>query len=125
MNEQTSKLIEQLAQKLGTSAEYLWSVLLKQAPISATTTLIQILATAVFGWVLWKTHKRLCKKESDEKYAESGYEEYGELAGIPMIIGGLLFVIFGVASFLCIEEVISGYFNPEYWALHEILRQLK
>lgn len=34
MNEQTTKLIEQLAKELGTTAEYLWTVLLKQSPIA-------------------------------------------------------------------------------------------
>lgn len=39
MEEKTIKLIEQLAQKLGTTTEYLWAVLLKQAPIDATVVL--------------------------------------------------------------------------------------
>jgi len=69
MNENTAKLIEQLAQKLGTTSEYLWGVLLKQASISATVTLLKTIAILLFGWFLWKTHKRLLKKESEDRYA--------------------------------------------------------
>lgn len=45
MNEQTVKLVEQLAQKLGTTTEYLWNVLIKQAPISAAIDMIYCLLT--------------------------------------------------------------------------------
>ena len=76
MNEQTTKLIEQLAQKLGTTTEYLWSVLLKQAPIDATVTLFQTLCVMLFGLALWKIHKHLLKKESEDKYSKTGYEKY-------------------------------------------------
>lgn len=59
MNEQTAKLLEQLASKLGTTSEYLWNILLKQAPIDATVTLLQTLFLFFVGWGLWKVHKKL------------------------------------------------------------------
>lgn len=125
MNENTAKLLEQLAQKLGTTSEYLWSILIKQAPVDATVTLIQAFLTILFGLFLWKTHKRLMKKETNDGYTETGYGKYEELAAIPMIIGTLIFVLFFCAAFLCIGDVFNGYFNPEYWALDKILDKIK
>lgn len=124
MNENTTKLLEQLAQKLGTTTEYLWRVLLKQAPISATTTLIQIFLILLFAWGLWKIHKRLMKKKDDGKYSENLYEEWEIGAMVPMILGALIFSIMLVISLFSISDVINGYFNPEYWALKEVLNSL-
>ena len=85
MNENTSKLIEQLAQQLGTTSKYLWSVLLKQAPISATVNLIQIILILLFGLFLYKTHKWLIAKKDYNGYNETGYSHYEEMAYIPML----------------------------------------
>lgn len=123
MNEQTTKLIEQLAQKLGTTTEYLWSVLLKQAPIEATVTLFQTLCVMLFGLALWKIHKRLLKKESEDKYSETGYEKYEESAIGPMIIATIVFAILFIICFCCVGDIVNGYFNPEYWALERILHK--
>lgn len=122
MNEQTTKLIEQLAQKLGTTSQYLWSVLLKQAPIDATVTLLQSLFVVFFGVVLFKAHKRLSKKESQDRYAQTGYEKH-EIIAVPMIIAGIIFIILCIISFCCIGDIFNGYFNPEYWALDRILNK--
>jgi len=124
MNENTAKLLEQLAQKLGTTSEYLWKVLLKQAPIDATVNLIQITLIMLFGLMLYKIHRKLMKKDEGE-YGETGYSKYEEMATIPMIIGGIVFVIIFICAFFCMGDVVNGYFNPEYWALNKVLSSLK
>ena len=121
MNDNTTKLLEQLAAKFGTTTEYLWMVLLRQAPIDSTINLIQIALVMLFGWFLYKTHKRLMKKDGEGNYAKTYYEKYEAGAVIPMVIGAIIFAIFFLASFFCIPDVINGYFNPEYWALDKIL----
>lgn len=120
MNEQTSKFLEQLAQKLGTTTEYLWSVLIKQAPIDAWISLFQITLIVLFGVYLFKKHKALSVEVKSDYGRECGYDKYGATAVIPMIIGGLFFVIFGIAAFFCINDVVNGFFNPEYWAMERI-----
>lgn len=50
MNEETRKLIESLAASLGTTAEHLWQVLLRQAYISFWTDLLFYTITAVGVW---------------------------------------------------------------------------
>ena len=122
MNENVTKLLETLAQKLGTTSEYLWRALLKQAPIAATTTLIQITLIMLFGWSLYKIHKRLMKKDAN---GDTLYYDHEELAVIPMVMGAFIFGIMFICAFCSIDDVINGYFNPEYWALRDILSSVE
>lgn len=62
MNEGTERLLTQLAEKLGTTTEYLWAVLLKQAPIDAIGQLVSIVLFACLTgiglkafFILWRT----------------------------------------------------------------------
>lgn len=125
MNEQTAKLLEQLANKLGTTSEYLWNILLKQAPIDATVTLLQTLFLIFVGWVLWKVHKKLLSKPPGQGYYDSYYEEYDVGAVLPMILVTGVWGIMMIICFCCSGSIVSGYFNPEYWALKEILNALR
>jgi hypothetical protein len=125
MNEQTSKLIEQLANKLGTTTEYLWGVLLKQAQIQSVITLLQFLIIGLFGYVLYRIHKSLSIKKEYDGYKETGYSHYEEKVGIPMVIGVVIFSFLSICAFFCIEDVFNGFFNPEYWALQKVLRAVK
>lgn len=129
MNEQTAKLIEQLAQKLGTTTEYLWSVLLKQAPIDATTSLFQIILVVLFGVTLFKIHKKLSvevkETETTRRYTQTGYDKHELAAIIPMVIALIIFIVLLVASFFLINDIVNGFFNPEYWALERILHKVQ
>ncbi len=123
MNEQATKLIEQLAQKLGTTAEYLWAVLLKQAPVSAMIDLVYLVIVAIMGVGLYKLHK-YCTKETGE-YKESIYEDKGELVKPAMVILAIVWGIFFIICFFSIGNIVNGFFNPEYWALKEVLSTCK
>lgn len=127
MNEQTNKMIEQLAQKLGTTTEYLWSVLLKQAPIDATINLLQILFVILFGWALFKTHRKFLKDVETEEgyYRQNAYELYGFALQMPMGLSSVIFFLLLITSFFSIENIFNGYCNPEYWALMKILKTIK
>jgi len=120
MNENTTKLIEQLAQKLGTTSAYLWSVLIKQAPIDATITLIQVIIIIITGSVLYKAHKRFCNDDN-----KISYYNQEEILVFPMFVVAIIWGVFVIASFFCIGDIINGYLNPEYWALHHVLDCLK
>ncbi len=112
------KLIEQLAAELGTTSKYLWMVLIKEAPIDATITLLQIIAIALYGFVLFKIHKKLCASKTYQ------YEQFGY--GLVMVIGVIIFGILGICCIMNgIQCVIDGYFNPEFWALNYITHHLK
>ena len=120
MDNNTEKLINDLARKLGTTTEYLWSVLIKQAPVSATIQLFQTLAVILFGYILYRVHKRLAKKDED---GDTGYEMYDAAAPV-MIVASAIFSILFLVVFCCFSSVVNGYFNPEYWALKRVLETL-
>ena len=122
MNEQTTKLIEQLAQKLGTTSEYLWTVLLKQAPISAAIDALYFILVIIGGIIIYRVHKYL-GKETDDKYSIY-YVKEGFVA-IPMIFAAMIWAICFIACFFSIGNIINGFFNPEYWALKEVLGACK
>jgi uncharacterized Tic20 family protein len=121
MNEQTAKLVEQLAQKLGTTADYLWSVLLKQAPISAITDLVFFAFTIILGVVIYKVHKHLLAEKDGNN---SIYYDLEEGAVVPMIFVLVIWAIMFIACLCSIGNIINGFLNPEYWALKEILSSL-
>ena len=125
MDTTTAKLIESLAQKLGTTSEYLWRVLMKQAPISSTVDLIIIIGLIISGIILYKLHRKFSKPYTDQKYSENMYEDLEALVVIPMAFAAMLWGILVIIYFTCIGDIVTGYLNPEYWALHEVLKQIK
>lgn len=126
MKDQNNLLFEKLAEKLGTTTEYLWQILIKQAFVDSTITLIQVILVILFGFFLYKKHKQLCKeKEYTPNHLETGYSYYGEKAIFPMYIGAAIFVILIIISFCLLESIYNGFFNPEYWALNKALESLR
>ena len=111
-------LLEVLATKLGVTADHLWGVLVKQAYVNATMTAIQEILIVLIGVALWKVHKFLSSEEGRD---ESRYSEHEGLAGLPMIISGMIFAILVVCGFFCLDQIATGFINPEYYALNKIL----
>jgi len=112
-----TKLLEQLAEKLGTTSEYLWDILIQQAPISATITLCQLLMFGLFIVVWIKYLKWGIKNDELDEFS---------IHTFILFIGGLVLIIFIFASiFEGIPDLINGYFNPEFWAFDYILGKIK
>lgn len=126
MNDQIIQLIESLADKLGTTSEYIWKVLIEQAPITAITEILFIFFVIAGSIILYFLHRKFSKKpdeNGDEIYTL--YEKYDDfLAGV-MIALTVLFIILLIVSAFLIENIINAFFHPEYWALQEILKSLK
>ncbi len=117
MNEQTTQFLNALATKLGTTAEYLWSILVAQAPISATIQLIQTIILTVVTVFLWRAHKRFLNSKA--------YDAFEFYPGGAMTISAAIVLCIWIVNFFSIDNLISGFFNPEYWALNELLRAMK
>jgi len=114
MNDQTAVLLQNLANKLGTTSEYLWGVLLRQATISGITDILQyiIIAVAGFAYYRWATSK-------NRDFGPGGDSWPAALViGIPL---AALVVI----SFFCFPTTIAALVNPEYWALDRVLSAIK
>lgn len=112
MSDKMAEFLEKLAVKLGTTAEHLWGVLVKQAHIEGVT--------SVIIWSIWgiivvflAMFFALVHTDTDD--------EKNTLWGIWISIFVVSFVIF--AS--CISTIIGQFNNPEYWALTEVLNNIK
>jgi len=118
-------LLERLAAELGTTVEMLWSVLLKQAAISATTNVVlSVLLVLIFiGCFQLVQRKTTVAPETEEHYACSDWEDEGKV--IAWVILAAIAAIFLAIIIGGIHNVVSGYLNPQYWALKEILGHCK
>lgn len=110
MNEQTEKLIRDLSEKLGTSAELLWGALLKQAPITAAMdTIIILLLAAVLVWSY-----RLIKRKRVDWELDDDLECF-------IWMGWAALVLLDFVMIACnLTSIVAGFFNPEYWALKQL-----
>lgn len=116
MNKETLDLLQQLAAKLGTTAEHLWAVLIKQAFISACTDFLFYVITVA---LLWFAIKKTPKWAQIISNTDSDFIEIGGTAAVVVgwvLVGGLV-----IAALICIPDTIAALANPEYWALKQIL----
>lgn len=100
-------MIKELADKLGTTAEHLWAVLVRQAVVEATTNLIlfgavSLVALFFAGWA-W-VHK---DRHDDHEFRPATFIIITLLVGI----GGAV-----------LSSEIPQLLNPEYYAFQQIRR---
>ena len=120
MDEKTLKALTDLANKLGITAEYLWGVLLRQAPLTGVIDMMLIMAWLI-GAVLWCrfiVRKTTCPRptENDPKADWTGEAAFFAWASAVVVA---LFA--GVAVSRSLATTVAALANPEYWALHQIL----
>lgn len=115
--DQVMELLHALANKLGTTSERLWAVLVRQAPISGVTNLLLFTLSALgitklaqFWW------KRLPDEDS--------YNRDDMLVPFFLVIG-ILAMTWSIALMKSAEVIVADFFNPEFSALEYILRELK
>ena len=107
-----TELLEKLAEKLGTTVENLWPVLIKQAPISGAVDLMLLVALVVTSVITYRIAQKC--DDADE-----------DVAVFAWILTGIIFFITAAFVLFGLKGIITALFHPEYWALSEILRQLK
>jgi len=120
MDEKFQKLIEALAAKLGTTAEHLWGVLVRQAPISGAVDLVLcvVIAAVTVWWVALVKRKTTCPPETKTNRAE-WRDEGAFLAWIVTVIFGVLALISAIVS---AQGIVAAFANPEYWALKQLVK---
>jgi hypothetical protein len=116
MSPELQKALQQLADKLGVGVDRLLACLLKQAPIDATINIVAWLAllAATGGMTLacWRVYKRM--QTSPDSDNEIILIMLGTLAAG---LGAGLLIMFCQGA----AVTLAGFFNPDYWALHQIL----
>jgi len=109
-------LIEQLAVKLGTTADQMWAVLLGQAPINGIINIFQyvLICIGCFCWyrVTLNVHAKI-----QDSWAEENYMWVGAV--------WIILCVLVICMFFCLHDTITALINPEYWALDKILGTLK
>lgn len=114
MNDKQVEMLQALAVKLGTTVEYLWAVLIRQATVNAITDIIQygLLALAVYVYVRWV--------RSDKRDLDNGGDSWP-----PALILGVPLMLVAVVAFFSFPNTITALVNPEYWALNRVLSSVK
>ena len=108
MNEQTTKLITDLASKLGTTTEYLWGVLIKQALYSVITDLAFLIFSVIYGFVLYKVYKWLCEPV-DEGGRYTRFDEHEDNAVMLFAIASIIFIVFLISILASCSNTKSLY----------------
>jgi hypothetical protein len=122
MDDKTIALIGKIAEKLGTTSEHLWGVLLRQAPISGAVELSTavVMAFAAVGLVRFVKGKTTKPAKTEDK--RCSYAEWkDEVAIFAWLATAVYLIITGVVVFGSVQEIVAAFFNPEYWALSYIL----
>ena len=118
--EELTKLLSQLAEKLGTTTEYLWGVLIKQARIEAITGILDIilfiaLLIPFYIYIKWfsKHYRKLYDNDTEI------------LHWFITVIVGIIMVIWFFVCICDINNIITALNNPEYWALKQVMSLVK
>lgn len=115
MNETTAQLLAALASKLGVATDTIWSALIRQAPVSSAMHLITIaVCLAAAARTLWCLAR-----------------QYRDLEDVPwpsvlLVVGSIVAVAACLLVLLCGgPTLLSGFTNPEYWAICQLTELLK
>lgn len=112
-------ILNELAEKLDTSIELLWGVLVKQQYINAITHFVlAILLTLIIIISLILVPKHL--EKLDNTLDEYGFSTYSSSKAFFITV----VVILAVVVFIQFVIGIKMLYNPEYYALKEILENL-
>lgn len=113
MNDQIATLITELAQKLGTTTEYVWGFMVKNAMlegISSGIAALMLLTFAIFEFHCY--HKLYIESLKEEKKMK---DESNIFIGAVSFIAGILMIL--TWSIPCL-------LNPEYYAFQDVLKML-
>lgn len=123
MNEQTEKLLRELAAQFGTTVEHLWQVLVKQAAIEGVTGVLLWVFLGVF--LLWCFTKLKWLTTTPPATPEKRHPE----PPVDFEIGVIMWGAFAIFSGICLicfadsfSDVVACFLNPEYWALKQIIK---
>jgi len=124
MKDEYMVLIQKLADKLGTTAEHLYGVLVMQAPISAAIDVITALIMVLLFVFFIKTINRLTLRPpatDTERYPSAIITDEAAIALMwaCVIFFGLFTMI---VSFCALQSAVTAILNPEYWAISQILK---
>ena len=115
-------LLDKLAEKLGITVQYIFSVFVRQAFWSGISDLIQYTLLIIGIGVWWKYREKFW---SLNKKSSSDYREDDVIPKVIWTICGVVLFIILIVAFLSFPNTIKAFVNPECWALERILDFLR
>lgn len=117
-DEALANILTKLADKLGTTVGHLYAIMIKQAFIDGIESIfIFTVCTIIFISLYIKFSNQITKEEA--KNEDTWEIDRSEI----WIVFKILIIIAWVAiSFFSLLTAIDCFFNPEYYALHQIIK---
>lgn len=113
MKEEILKRLDALAEKLGVAASYIFKLYVQQAKVEIIQdfTVLGIAVMLIYASVKAMRHGFNSQEDSDIPYIVCG--------GLGCIVAAIMIITF------LFSDVWSAVFNPEFWAFHQILHDLR
>jgi len=113
---QLTDLLGQLAAKLGTTIELLWTVLIRQAPIDGVVSIFQYILVIIWTFIAVKYTKWFIKGINSGDREEDWW--------ILIVVGWLFTIGLLLALFFSLPDTVAAFINPQYWALEHVLDKI-
>jgi flagellar biosynthesis protein FlhB len=117
MNELT-KTLSELAAKFGVAVEHLYGVLINQAQVEVYRSLFITVVLVILWVIIIYVHKKLSRTDEDRL---NRYDNSEALVAIMALSGTILSIFSIIFLIYLLTDVVDAIFNPEYWALKQIL----
>jgi hypothetical protein len=119
-------LLQKVADKLDSSAQYLWALQLQQVKVQIIKIALLDVLVLISFYGVYLFYKYMQEEVTNCNRVTVKRSEEQEVLGI---VGGVvcgLVIIIGLASFIVsISSLPTMILNPEYWALQEIMKMVK
>lgn len=125
MNSDIKELLEKMAANLGTTSEFLFEKLVKQAKVNAIAGLLQLLFVIIVGvaltkYMVWQIDIGVANYSQVDNYLAV----YIVLSIVDLLLCiSFIFGLFNRVYFL-IDEILKSWFTPEAYVIEEILDRL-
>jgi len=119
MSDQVMEILRVLAEKFGTTTEFLWGILVRQAYVFGITSIVVFAATSLLVF-LWNWGVFRYEIPSDDPKGDTKFGVY-----MLRLFGVMLAFIWTCMFLSGMHEVSTALINPEYWALRQVLGGLK
>ena len=113
------EMLEAIASKLGVAADHMWQVMLVQARLEA----IQYTVLLSFAWA-WCIGVSIAAVKAYLKHRACATDKYEGSFELLTGISAASCLLTVLVTSLCLGDILAGFFNPEYAAMHNIVHMI-
>jgi len=122
MEEKIFSILDILAEKLNTTVDHLWRILIDQALISSITMITGVAISLAIGFILVVLAFKQYDKTTWGSHVSD--DRHHILTIVYGIVGGFMLFISLVVLVSNLTDLSTALFNPEYFAFQELKRML-